>query len=505
MKKLILPTFCFLYVVSLLSYCAPLEVYQITLRSSSSLMPADGKNKATLKAMALDSKGKELKKWSPKIQLYLDNKLHKEKTFQTKEPGTYRFVARMGHIKSNVVNIQATTAKEYVYHLMSRTYLWAEKIPKTKITDFKTPEEVVDKLAFRPERQGMDRWTSISDRVAYDNYYKGKYVGLGVRMSYDKKNQLRMALVYEDSPAYNVGIRRGMQVKSVNGVSVKQIEDEKRWDTIFGKNEKGVEVVFELEYNGTVKEYRAAKSSVQLRSVFAASFHKIAEKQVGYLYFDRFISPSEDELKTEFSRLKKENIDELVLDMRYNGGGLLRVATLLGSLIAGKKGKDKIFYKNDHNQQLKSWNNDSRFQPNDNAIDIKRVFIIASGSTASASEVVINGLRPLMPVVVIGTKTYGKPVGAYNFTFFNKVISLISFRIVNDAGEGDYFQGIKPDIPAEDDITQNLGNPKETSFKAALQAISTNNLPLLPTRSSTPQTPHKRIPWTGIQQIIQAF
>ena len=501
-RKIFLSCLCVSYILLLFGSCTPLGVVQLEVRTTLTVMPADGESKATLQVLALDAAGNELKDWSSQAQLYLNNREYSERTFQTKEPNTYYFVARMGNLQSNVVSVKTLSANDYVYHLMTGSYLWADKITKTNPALFKSPDDIVNQLAYRPEREGMDRWTHISDRVEYDNYYQGKYVGLGIRMTYDKDKQLRMALVYEGTPAHKAGIRRGMIIQSINDKTVKQIEDEELWDTIFGKDEEGVEVTFKLEHNGEVKAYKAAKSSVQLRSAFAAKFLKAGDKQVGYLYFDRFIDPSENELKAEFTRLNEKGVDEFVLDMRYNGGGLLRVASLLGSLIAGEQGKGKIFYKYNHNQSHQHWNTDSKFSAPTNAINVKRVFIIASGGTASASEVVINGLRPLMKVVVVGTKTYGKPVGSYNYVFFNKVLSLVSFRLVNDVGNGDYFQGMEPDIQVNDDVTHDLGDPNEACLKAALQAISSNNLPLLP---YIPQPPRKRIPYTGIRQLIQAF
>lgn len=503
-SKYLLTIFFVGYITASLSSCTPLGVDRLEVRSTLSVMPADGESKATLKVLALDSQGKELKHWSSHATLFLNNKDYQEKrTFQTKKPGTHYFLARMGNLQSNVVRIRTLAPEAYVYHLMTGPYLWANKITSSNGEQFKSPEEVVKQLAYRPERKGFDRWTHISDRVAYDNYYKGKYVGLGIRMAYDKKNQLRMALVYEGTPAHKAGIRRGMVIQSINGKTVKQIEEERLWETVFGKNEEGVEVEFKLKHDGKVQSYKATKSSVQLRSAFAARFFQVNNKQVGYLYFDRFISPSEKELTEEFERLKDKGVDELILDVRYNGGGLLRIASLLGSLIAGQQGKGKVFYKYAHNANHKHWNSDSKFSVPKQSLNIKRVFIIASGSTASASEVVINGLRPLMKVVVIGKKTYGKPVGSYNYVFFNKVLSLVSFRVVNDSGQGDYFQGIEPDLQADDDITHELGNPNEECLKTALKAIESNNLPLLPKPQAS--LPRKRIPWTGIRRLIQAF
>ena len=98
----------------------------------------------------------------------------------------------------------------------------------------------LNKLAHRPDKGGKDRWTHISNRVEHDNFYSGKYFGIGVRVNYDAERKLRIQMVYEGTPAYDAGLRRGMLVEKINDKTVKEIEDGKLWDTIFGENKEGV-------------------------------------------------------------------------------------------------------------------------------------------------------------------------------------------------------------------------------------------------------------------------
>jgi C-terminal processing protease CtpA/Prc len=118
-------------------------------------------------------------------------------------------------------------------------------------------------------------------------------------------------------------------------------------------------------------------------------------------------------------------------------------------------------------------NKTTRFTNPEQALNLSRLVVITTRSSASASELVINTLRPYLPVVVIGNTTYGKPVGQYGFTFCDKVLAPVSFSIKNANNEGDYFDGIPPTCVAADDITHQLGDTAEGSFAEALTYLRT--------------------------------
>ena len=105
------------------------------------------------------------------------------------------------------------------------------------------------------------------------------------------------------------------------------------------------------------------------------------------------------------------------------------------------------------------------------AVTLDRVFVITTRSSASASELIINALRPFMPVITIGDTTYGKPVGQYGLEFCDKVLAPVSFTIRNANGEGDYFDGIAPTCPAPDDLDHQIADLEEGSLAEALHFI----------------------------------
>ncbi len=159
--------------------------------------------------------------------------------------------------------------------------------------------------------------------------------------------------------------------------------------------------------------------------------------------------------------------------MRYNGGGLVSVARHLASIIGGVRTRGQVFAEYFHNDKNLFRNEVLRFEDATNAASLNRLIVITTPDSASASELVINALRPFIPVVVIGDRTYGKPVGQYQVEFCDKMLAPVSFSLRNANGEGDFFGGIPADCPAPDDIGRALGDPAEASLREALTFVAT--------------------------------
>jgi C-terminal processing protease CtpA/Prc len=129
-----------------------------------------------------------------------------------------------------------------------------------------------------------------------------------------------------------------------------------------------------------------------------------------------------------------------------------------------------------HNDKNTALNEDLRFKTAPpQTLNLARLFVITTRGSASASELLINSLRPHLPVVVIGDDTYGKPVGQYGFTFCDKVLAPVAFKLVNSEGQGDFFDGIPPDCRAADDIDHELGSAEEASLSEALNFVRTGS------------------------------
>ncbi len=214
--------------------------------------------------------------------------------------------------------------------------------------------------------------------------------------------------------------------------------------------------------------------------------------KVGYLVFNQFFGdPSRKELADAFSLFQAEGITDLVVDLRYNRGGSTETQDTLANLVAPLAADNKKMYTYQFNQQLQQGNfpllkkkpgfGSVSFSEAVNTINydkagtlnLNRVFFIVTGSSASASELVINNLKPYMEVKLIGDTTYGKPVGFFPIDIFNYSIYPISFRTINSAGNADYYSGFAPDKITSDGVNKDWGDVTEPSLAAALNYIVT--------------------------------
>ncbi len=389
------------------------------------------------------------------------------------------FLVSAGCREDSPDNCSIDGQKQSVYNILDDNYLWYDSLPAIGDFDFdkyETPEDVLEAL-----RNENDRWSYIVTIKEYEDHYAGKYYGygFGYKMIYEeidgKKNlkEMVISIVYPETPAAKGKMKRGQKILEINHKTVQEIEANNEWSTIYGKEEKGVLVHFKLENNdSTVIDTEIPKDDLVIKSVYQDNIVEFEGKKVGYIAFKSFINPSSDELSQVFKKFKESSVNELVVDMRYNGGGLLSVATYLASLIAGNVANKEIFYTLTHNNKHTGSNESAYFSKQENNLPIERVFFITTKSTASASEAVINGIKPFMKTIVVGgEKTYGKPVGMYNYEFCDKAMAPISFKIANSEGYGDYFTGLDADCVSDDDIYHELATQEESSFKEVLYYI----------------------------------
>ena len=218
------------------------------------------------------------------------------------------------------------------------------------------------------------------------------------------------------------------------------------------------------------------KRVVTIPPVQATKLYEVDGRKVGYIVFRTFVEPSVAALDESFTALRDAGATELVLDLRYNGGGLVSVAQHLASLIGGERTNGKVLAEYVHNDRHRELNSKLLFQPKPNALNLTRLVVITTRASASASELIINGLRPYIPVVVVGDRTYGKPVGQYGLPFCDKVLNAVSFVLKNSQGEADYFTGLPATCPAGDALERQLGDVEEASLKEAFVYLRTRRV-----------------------------
>jgi hypothetical protein len=213
------------------------------------------------------------------------------------------------------------------------------------------------------------------------------------------------------------------------------------------------------------------QGDVQITSVKSPTVLDTPSGPVGYLMFTTFVLPGEAELKQTFSGFRAQGISRLVIDLRYNGGGLLRTAALLGSLIESDAAGQPLIVET-YNDQHPDLNRRRLMFETPESVNASHVVFLTTGRTASASEQVINGLRPYLDVDIVGTTTLGKPVGADSWDHCEYTLAPITFHSLNAVGEGDFFGGIQPSCEVGDDLLHRLGDPEEAQLGAALRLLA---------------------------------
>lgn len=369
---------------------------------------------------------------------------------------------------------EARDQKEWVYWLMQENYLWNDQVPDLDPTKLDSPTDVV-----RTVRTDVDRWSRVDPKTKSDALFEeGKFIGLGYKTVRDVDDELVVSFVYPGSPADEAGMRRGDVLETVNGFSVDELDDLSAWSDVTGPNEPGVPVKLTFSTaDDAIEEAILLKSWIDIVTVPVTRIVDTPSGPVGYLLFLTFVEPSHAELDAAFAQFQAAGVDAVVIDVRYNSGGLLAVAKQMASLMAGVGNEGQVAYAVEYNDDLASENQVYRLDDLDASVDLEHVVFLTTGRTLSASELVINMLRPYVEVDVVGATTGGKPVGSHGYDFCDQVIFPISFRLLNADGVGDYFDGVDPTCDAPDDLAHPLGDPAEASFDAALSLINGDECP----------------------------
>ena len=365
------------------------------------------------------------------------------------------------------------------------------------------------------DENAIDRYSwFIDDYVAQNNAFQGIRTRFGFTQRTIQINEagdivIAILLVEQNSPAELAGMKRGDIVNGINGTVLNQ----GNIDAAFaGLSNETVTLSFVSENDGVLTQLAdktMTKAVVASNPVhFQKVFTDIGGKKVGYLLYNSFADSYNDELNAVFASFKSEGINELVIDLRFNGGGSGLATTYLASMIYAQAANG-IFYETKFNAKHSQYNSADRFEntlqiqntdlevigeePINRLNTLDRLYILTTGSTASASELLINGLRPYMSSVkLIGTKTEGKNVGSITLydtpremDFLGEdnanpnhkyAMQPICIQVFNKDGGSDYIQGFEPDIEIDDTFNWNnvlpFGDRNEAMLKVALDDIA---------------------------------
>ena len=357
-------------------------------------------------------------------------------------------------------------ANEQLVLTMDEYYLWYDKLPEVNHLKYKTPVELMDALLYKE----LDKWSYVTTKQEIEAYYaNAEFTGYGFGMGFDSSGNLWITFIFDDSPLKKFGVDRGWKIARIDN----KIVTYENATNLLAQNSATFTLI---SPNNDEVTANATKRVVKMNTVLMDTVYAKETGNIGYFALKGFVTPTIDELNSTFKKFKENDIKELIVDLRYNGGGEVKTATHLANLIAGSKNNGKTLGTYVHNDKQTKRNNDIKMDVADYSLDLSRVVYITSTNTASASELVINGLDPFMDVTLVGSNTHGKPVGMYILSSdsdsFNWVFVPICFKIVNANGYGDYYDGIPVDFSANDGINYPFGDLEEASLARAMEFLT---------------------------------
>lgn len=391
-------------------------------------------------------------------------------------------------------NPELTKAKTYLYELMNDVYYWYKDMPKN--IDAKPIISIYP--YFDTLLVAQDRWSWMMSGADYLSSETGVYLTYGASYSqpidYYNDYSVRVRYIFPNSPLSENGVKRGYELTHLNGTPVMDLI---RANTFNSTLDQTTNSFTFKDLSGTSTTFTATAREVSTRSslktlVITSNEFPNLPHPVGYFHYYAFKAGMLSDIDDAMATFKSAGIKYLVLDLRYNGGGDGQATSLLANYIAPASAEGKIIARREHNDKLSQYDNDEStmtiVKRVSNSLELEKIFILTSKGTASASEVILNGLKPLMNVVQIGKTTYGKPNGMYVWFYPENdeispdyVFLPIAFFSVNSLGAGHYESGIVPDNDRPDDLYHDFGL-QEDWLKAALTFITTGEYPSLPAK-----------------------
>ena len=385
----------------------------------------------------------------------------------------------------SVANIcQTETEKTWVRAHLDDTYLWYKEIKDADAprANYNTPQGYFYALLVKDK----DRFSYAVSQAEIDAYYQsGVEISYGV-MWVSEGNYRRVAFVEPNSPAAQKGVKRGDYIWRVDGQNLWELSDELYFDALYPPY-KGIAHYFEIidAQSGETKQVQLVSDEVIDNPVPLSTILTHNNKKVGYLVFNDHIATATTPLIAAIKQFQTAKIDDLVLDLRYNSGGFLYVADELASMLGGNTTLDYLFtsleFNDKHSEKNVRYYFERTSYENNTVLpflSLKRVFVLTSNMTCSASEAIINALSPFIEVIRVGSTTCGKPYGFSRENNCGTSYFAIDFQGKNALGQTVPTTGFAPTCAANEDLNNPLGSSMESMLSTALHYQQQGTCPI---------------------------
>ncbi len=379
--------------------------------------------------------------------------------------------------------------------VLNEWYLFPELlVTSANPASFTTVQGYIDALTATARTQGKDRFFTFVTSIAEENAFNttGATAGIGIRLSIDTPGRrVLISESFEGAPGLTAGIDRGDEILAIGTASsnlrsvsdILAAEGSGGITTALGPSTAGTTRLLRVARGGVSREVSVTKADFDLPAVssrYGARIIQDGGRQIGYLNLRTFISAADTPLRDAFRSFRAAGVTEFIVDFRYNGGGLISTAELLGDLLGGNRTSAELFSGVRFRASKSSRNENTFFNPRAESVSPVKIAFIGTSASASASELVINSLAPYYNrnLALIGSNTFGKPVGqiALDRSACDDRVRVVAFTSVNVRGAGDYFNGLASTLDvtcqAADDLTRPLGDPQEASIRGALDFLA---------------------------------
>ncbi|WP_321519002.1 S41 family peptidase [uncultured Bacteroides sp.] len=385
---------------------------------------------------------------------------------------------------------------DWVYGKMKDYYLWYDEIPiSSKLNFYADPDVFFYTLLSSKEKKNSNYYSWIEQKEITTKSIdeKSSYGFEFVLYTLNSIQYARVLYVLPGSPASDAGLKRGDWILSLDGQSITTTN---YTQLLTGS---GAKLTLGL-FTGNAKSPFVESGSLTLSAARAVNNDPIlvnkvltsaSGSKIGYLMYTHFATGPNDnaydytyekELRQAFASFKNQNVQDFVLDLRYNPGGYITNSQLLSTMLAPSSSLGKTFCVIKYNDKMNPSQTTYKFEKDSIKeganLNLSRLYVLVSNYTASASELLINGLKPFMNVTLIGTTTEGKNLGSITIEDdnYNWILQPIVGKLYNSEDKSDYGSGFTPDVKLDEtanyDAFMELGNENEIMLKQALALIN---------------------------------
>ena len=329
-------------------------------------------------------------------------------------------------------------------------YLWYSQIPSSfNAQSYADPDKIMTAIrAYSNEpgfSQPVDKWSFAYKQADWDNLSSGITQDFGLNVFFRVEGDLRVKYVESESPAGRAGIHRGWRITKINGST--NITTANANSIVQAVYSSSASTFTFQKPDGSSVDVNLTAGTYQEHPVLLDTVYTAGAKKVGYLVFNSFLGDTTEiynGFQSIFSKFAQNNIDEVVVDLRYNGGGYVSVQEKLADYLVNSAANGQLMMKQQFNDKYPQFNQTTNFSKQ-GPLNLSRVFFIVSNSTASASELLINNLKPYMDVKLVGPgNTLGNPLAFSPFPLGSWFFFPFFFSQKKKNEEGNYFKALSP-------------------------------------------------------------